>query len=963
MEERIVDEPGNNNQQNAQNDLINENEERARLIQTKKPEEKKSKASLLNIFQNLEKDLILKNDCEKEFDLEDFERNENRYEKVEVFGNPRCYICLSGNLQDSSIQLFNCSHCNKLFCKNCLSIHYKATYKNIEDSYSKYIKDENEDIIDQDLPQDAGNCRKFFYLILIFLFNFIYLLPIFAMKPIIGTLETIIYNSIAEVLTYKVEDPNSLFNYYEIFFDKINTLNLSFDLMMIMNWFGDRLLDCCRFIPTCIFFMIINFGYFVMLFNFDFLEYTENNKYSIWKFLHLIACYLILFIGMGGSSLLSQKLFIEFFNKYKGKKNKNDNINNNRQRNEDNTRIVTNSINDVDQIIEEHDNNNEEHKENNEQNDILVNDAINIENQSNNNNENNNDNNNSNISAGRNRGRETLRKQDMKNIQQESKMSSFFLITLITLLSFFINFYINLLILNWKSDKDDKIFNEYNITNYTSAYDKNHNLTNSNITLLLYDSNKKFFFDIYVFYYIVCMVASILFYSMLFCFCLRDTSKKKYQKKQNQIVENPQINDDVTRITSLDQNTLKQIKEDKTTNSYSMCKCCGFFYFSSRANTRGKHNCFIKFCLWLQDLCVLNWKSLFDCCDITICYIFNIIFCCGSERCNCKCNCCEICQKINYNKTSEDFCFCFQEKRKFKWLHDYITSDVQKDVAPYVFEYFLMGLIIISFQEKFVDFKVKVPKFEFDDEFSFEDGLKLINDWKTVIIIILSLILFFLFTKKLSQAQLKNIKGKKNYLESYSIFNGIHIILLINSWLSLIFSILSFLDITGFNDYILIPILLYQYFEFSLNYYCIIVTEKHDDRELLLDGGVLVSIYLKIYSIVYSFIQDYEIEQKYIFIFQIGLSGIIIIYFTFYLIFSKYKYVICYNCVNVNFCGFWQVCGPCCKYNTFCLEGVQYCYCCCCDLESKCYNPKCDPYFVCCACCTCFAENNDEVEN
>ena len=234
------------------------------------------------------------------------------------------------------------------------------------------------------------------------------------MKPIIGTLETIIYNSVAEVLTYKVEDPNSLFNYYEIFFDKINTLNLSFDLMMIMNWFGDRLLDCCRFIPTCIFFMIINFGYFVMLFNFDFLEYTENNKYSIWKFLQLIACYLILFIGMGGSSLLSQKLFIEFFNKYKGKKNKNDNINNNRQRNEDNTRIITNSINDVDQIIEEHDNNNEEHKENNEQNDILVNDAINIENQSNNNNENNNDNNNSNISAGRNRGRETLRKQDMK---------------------------------------------------------------------------------------------------------------------------------------------------------------------------------------------------------------------------------------------------------------------------------------------------------------------------------------------------------------------------------------------------------------------------------------------------------------------------------------------------------------------------------------------------------------------
>ena len=76
---------------------------------------------------------------------------------------------------------------------------------------------------------------------------------------------------------------------------------------------------------------------------------------------------------------------------------------------------------------------------------------------------------------------------------------------------------------------------------------------------------------------------------------------KALRSVQNQIVENPQINDDVPRITSLDQNTLKQIKEDKTTNSYSMCKCCGFFYFSSRANTRGKHNCFIKF-LQLSDI-------------------------------------------------------------------------------------------------------------------------------------------------------------------------------------------------------------------------------------------------------------------------------------------------------------------------------------------------------------------------
>ena len=49
--------------------------------------------------------------------------------------------------------------------------------------------------------------------------------------------------------------------------------------------------------------------------NFDFLEYNENNKYGLWKFIHLLVIYLIIFIGLGGSSLLSQRMFIEVFKK------------------------------------------------------------------------------------------------------------------------------------------------------------------------------------------------------------------------------------------------------------------------------------------------------------------------------------------------------------------------------------------------------------------------------------------------------------------------------------------------------------------------------------------------------------------------------------------------------------------------------------------------------------------------
>ena len=143
-----------------------------------------------------------------------------------------------------------------------------------------------------------------------------YLTAIFAMKPILSTLETIIVNCIGEIFTHRIEDPNSLFNFYEIFFDKINVLNFNFDLIMIMNWLGDRLLYSCGFIVTIIIFIGINIVHFILILNFDFLDYNENNKYGFWKFVLLLLCYILIFLGIGGSSLLSQKMFLEAFKKF-----------------------------------------------------------------------------------------------------------------------------------------------------------------------------------------------------------------------------------------------------------------------------------------------------------------------------------------------------------------------------------------------------------------------------------------------------------------------------------------------------------------------------------------------------------------------------------------------------------------------------------------------------------------------
>ena len=93
----------NDNEKDLNNAFLTE--KKLKLIQNKNDEEKESKNSLINILQNLEKYLILANNCEKEFDLEKNNFDE-AFEKTEVFGKPECFICTTKKINNSSIKLF-----------------------------------------------------------------------------------------------------------------------------------------------------------------------------------------------------------------------------------------------------------------------------------------------------------------------------------------------------------------------------------------------------------------------------------------------------------------------------------------------------------------------------------------------------------------------------------------------------------------------------------------------------------------------------------------------------------------------------------------------------------------------------------------------------------------------------------------------------------------------------------------
>jgi len=898
--------------------LINEDDEEKTFIK-----EKESKDSLLNILQNLERDLIIKNKCQKEFKLED--NNDKTYDKVEIFGNPDCFYCLKSKKKDKSIQLFYCSHCKKLLCRECLSIHYNSDFENIEDAYIKYIKDDRHEIINKNLPQKMGKFKFLYFKNFVLNFNIVYLLIIFLMKPVMNTLWEIILNCIKEVFTHKIDEPDSIFNFYQIYFENAKKFNFDFDLMMIMNWLGDKILERIGFIKTCFAFIGINSIHFILFLNFNFIEYNINNKYSIWKFLHLVLCYFMIFIGIGGSSLLSQRIFIELTNKIA----KYEKINKNDNQNENNNEKLENIQNESDESS--FDNNSEI---DDERKSIKENSK--------------------------------MKKINREKLNENTNLKSFYYISISTMLANYLNSLFSNMMINEQLKKDELIRNEtFKIFNDTLI---NNNYNSTNINKIIYDNDKNYFIRSIIIMYFYFMGLLILFFWISTSCCLINNQIKKENDNDNEnkvkkalkeyskedentenIINNEtdlmKFEDELKDVKLIEENKdfedIKEIQKTKSINKYSICKFCGYFFYNRGVDLRGQMPCYKILCYGIRDCFFFNMISLIDCCNVTFCRIFNKI--CFEEKEIFKC-CCESGNK-NYNKVSENFCLCYKEKRKYEWLHDYITSEIQEDIFPYILEYCLLGLIAIALDKKYETFKFEIQIKKATTFKEIWDELYNSKAFKTYLIFIISLTFFFSLCSMFGSSKLRksNKKSKKEYNRSILILNGIHGILLINSIISLIFSILYFLGIKDFDDYILIPILMHKFFYFSLNYYCICLTKEQNDHEFILSGKILINIYIIVWNQIYKSFKNFINNEFFLFIFQSVLSIIIILFFIYYSIFSRFNYIICENLINCNLFGCFQsCCNCCCIYNIYCIDGYQYCDCCCCDEDCFCYCQQCE---------------------
>ena len=71
-------------------------------------------------FKNKGCDLFKNGTCLIEFDLN---KKDSEFDSCQIFGNPACFNCLKSNKIENNVQIFYCSQCMKLLCRDCLYQH------------------------------------------------------------------------------------------------------------------------------------------------------------------------------------------------------------------------------------------------------------------------------------------------------------------------------------------------------------------------------------------------------------------------------------------------------------------------------------------------------------------------------------------------------------------------------------------------------------------------------------------------------------------------------------------------------------------------------------------------------------------------------------------------------------------------------------------------------------------------
>ena len=864
-------------------------------------------------------------------------------------------------------------------------------YETLNQIYDNYIN--VEDLSKKIIKPNTKRCSL---MIMFYLIS-----PIFGIITLIGIFESIAITKIMfqvfgnsfsnffdslrkapdEIKKFSIDDFNKKYNFYYMFFENVKKESYDFNLMMFFSFLGDLTLNSCNFqISIFIFGLISSFGITDILV-FSFLDYDINdNTFPFIKILFLFIIWLILFIGVGASALLSQQIIIDSNTKYNIYLNKlNEETEKKRkQMNEKFIRKKTLKIKSIDNDEEIHIKDNEETK--------------NDENKDN-----------------QPENKEKEENKENKEEKKKNKFDSFFMICLTTMLGYLLKYFINIIIIgmNEKKNKDeymkmagcenDDCFNKI-------IQNKNLSISDNQLFVELQkriykDSYNSFLFIVIV--YLTCILLSIILYTIFDCIFTTEEEIKKKEEKLKKLGEN-KGKDEIKK----DEELIEKIKEDKNKDDikkeeeiindnkndeknknedqekksnnedsdssdsnnneeeeqievvvekkidYKVCEICGCNLYCESITLKDNPLGFCKECLLLSFHTCLNCSCLT--CKM-ICNYFKRLYCCIIyEKDNEDEELDELVEMTDdYKKNKECFCYCYQTKRIHYWLNKYLTSDVQREIFPYMIEYFILQLMTLGFEKQYLDFGNLEKSYSYSNitnesnfseffEFPFfsnqtkndtkidEDTYNILNikDLYTFLTFIGTFIYFFYFTLSF-EGIFNGFKEKKEYKNklvktmqiSNGILDGIHGILIFEGFFALIFS-----SIYLSNDenqifkgiyLFLIPVLMNKFYNFTLIFYNISYSEQKKKYELI-SGSTLTSIYLTILELITSSIRESS-DLKSLYITQIVLASILPCFLVFF-----YVCVICIACIcrpiKLSICLF----TLCCICNFICCFGGFY---------------------------------------
>ena len=200
-------------------------------------------------------------------------------------------------------------------------------YESLDQIYEQYLN--NEDITKKNIKQ--GTTRRtliiMFYIIAP-AFSIINLLGVFQsisiMKIIFQVIKNAVYNYIIsitkdskEIEKYSINLFRENYEFYHMLDNDTKKESFDFNLMMLMAFLGDILLKSRGFRISVSVFAVFNIISMFLILNFSFNDYNHDyNTYSLFQFIYLLICWILLFVGVGASALLSQQIIIDSNYKY-----------------------------------------------------------------------------------------------------------------------------------------------------------------------------------------------------------------------------------------------------------------------------------------------------------------------------------------------------------------------------------------------------------------------------------------------------------------------------------------------------------------------------------------------------------------------------------------------------------------------------------------------------------------------